>query len=156
MILGKLTCVCRAGLWNTVRAPGHRYRWTRERTMLWYYVLQEGIDARQAAVSACFNPDMPLQRPPSVMIDSDAGAFLTCVRSLFLWSIHNSFTCRISVCRGCHDLPRWSEFGGIVLSFLPDQLNGSVTQLNRKTRSDHCSRQLPWVRKSVNILHAIL
>ena len=26
--------------------------------------------------------------------------------------------------------------------FSPDQLNGSVTQLNRKTRSDHCSRQL--------------
>ena len=27
-------------------------------------------------------------------------------------------------------------------TFAPDQLNGSVTQLNRKTRSDHCSRQL--------------
>ena len=26
--------------------------------------------------------------------------------------------------------------------FAPDQLNGSVTQLNRKTRPDHCSRQL--------------
>ena len=27
-------------------------------------------------------------------------------------------------------------------AFSPDQLNGSVTQLNRKTRSDHCSPQL--------------
>ena len=27
-------------------------------------------------------------------------------------------------------------------SFSPDQLNGSITQLNRKTHSDHCSRQL--------------
>ena len=27
-------------------------------------------------------------------------------------------------------------------TFSPDQLNGSVTQFNKKTRSDHCSRQL--------------
>ena len=39
-----------------------------------------------------------------------------------------------------------NEFSGVVPSlfhtFSPDQFNGSVSQLNRKTRSDHCSRQL--------------
>ena len=60
--------------------------------------------------------------------------------------IHNFFTCRISKHGRCHDLPGLNEFSGVVPSCFtlssPDQLNGSVTQLNRKTRSDHGSRQL--------------
>ena len=45
----------------------------------------------------------------------------------------------------CHDLPYLKEFSGVALSkselyhaFSPDLLNGSVTQPNGKTHSDHC------------------
>ena len=61
-------------------------------------------------------------------------------------SIHNLFTCRITISGPCPDLPCLIEFSDVVLRLFqtlsPDQFNGSVTQLNRKTRSGHGLRQL--------------
>ena len=55
--------------------------------------------------------------------------------------------CRISMHWRCHDLSCLNEFSSVVLSCFTISLqtsctDRSVTQLNRKTRSDHCSRQL--------------
>ena len=54
-------------------------------------------------------------------------------------AITTFFTCGISIHGRCHDLPCLNT--ELFHTFSPDQLNGSVTQLKRKTRSNHCSRQ---------------
>ena len=101
---------CRESLWNGKQSKGpYRQKWARAQHKKegWW----RGAEGREERMKA-INTKTLFARDERGEVVSGSLNFL----EINFKAVHNLFSCRVSMRRRSHDLPRLNEFSGVVLS----------------------------------------